>query len=163
MMAAIADLRFVPLSSSLAGAIESWFDDRETARFLGGREWVWNELWLARQAPGSEYLAPTVRRRCAWVAFEDAIPVGELTVEVYDDHRAAPVVVVAPELRGRGFGRAILEAMWTLPALAGVQEVFGGVEPENAASRCCLEAAGFTVSPDLDDEDMLAVTRARAA
>ena len=52
-------------------------------------------------------------------------------------------VYVAPEARGRGVGRALLEALIPLSEAAGVWTLQAGVLAENAASLALHEACGF--------------------
>src|SRR5262249_1984589 len=134
--------------------VESWFDDPETIRFLGDRNWVRRALRLVDETPGKEYRGRTVLGRDVWIIVNQ-VPVGFIDVERYDDGRAAGALLVAPAMRRQGSGRAIREAVWERPELADVRELIGGVEPENAASRRCLDAAGFRLSSEPDEEGML--------
>lgn len=52
-------------------------------------------------------------------------------------------VYVAPEARGRGVGRLLLEALIASTEAAGVWTIQSGVFPENTASLALHEAAGF--------------------
>ncbi len=52
-------------------------------------------------------------------------------------------VYVHPDARGRGVGRALLDALLRSTAEAGVWTVQSGVFPENAASLALHAAAGF--------------------
>jgi len=54
-------------------------------------------------------------------------------------------VYVAAEARGRGVGRALLEAMVRESEAAGVWTLQAGIFPENAASLALHEACGFRV------------------
>ena len=61
--------------------------------------------------------------------------------------------VIAPGLRGRGLGRAMIAAMIARSELRDVELFEAGVEPQNTASRRCLEAAGFeqgSARPDVE-------------
>ena len=153
-------LRFASLTAGVLPEIEPCFDDPETIRFLGDRAWIRRALRLVDQTPGTEYRGRTVVGRDVWVIY-DHVPIGFIDVERYDDGRAGCAIVVAPALRGRDFGRAILGAVWERPELADVEELIGGVEPENLASRRCLAAAGFRLASDPDEEGMLNVARTR--
>jgi RimJ/RimL family protein N-acetyltransferase len=146
--------QFTRFTAELLPEVEPWFDDSETIRFLGDRDWVRRALRLVDETPGTQYRGRTVLGRDVWIVFRQ-VPVGFLDVERYDDGRAGCALVVAPAMRCQGIGRAILEAVWELPELADVEELIGGVEPENVASRRCLEAAGFRLSSEPDDEGML--------
>jgi len=54
-------------------------------------------------------------------------------------------VYVAPAARGRGVGRALLEAMVRESEAAGIWTLQTGIFPENAASLALHEACGFRV------------------
>ena len=61
--------------------------------------------------------------------------------------------VIDPALRGRGLGRAMIATLTVRPELRLVELFEAGVEPQNIASRRCLEAAGFqlrSVEPDFE-------------
>lgn len=52
-------------------------------------------------------------------------------------------IYVAPEARGQGVGRALLEALITASEAAGVWTLFAGVLIDNAASLALHERVGF--------------------
>lgn len=159
----VQDLEFVPLTGELICEVEEWFDDGATLRFLGGRDWIWRELWLLISQPGAVVGDVRVAGRHAWLVRDaDERFVGFIGVEVYDDDTAALSMVVAPEVRGLGVGRRVLGSLDELPELAGVERLVGGVEPANHAARQVLVAAGFKVSHKPDDEGMLDVERVRS-
>lgn len=54
-------------------------------------------------------------------------------------------VYVAPEARGRGVGRALLDHLLDSAGAAGIWTVQSGVFPQNVASLALHEAAGFRV------------------
>jgi L-amino acid N-acyltransferase YncA len=54
-------------------------------------------------------------------------------------------VYVAPAARGRGVGRALLEAMCRESEAAGIWTMQTGIFPENGASLALHEACGFRV------------------
>jgi phosphinothricin acetyltransferase len=54
-------------------------------------------------------------------------------------------VYVHPDARGRGIGRALLDALIASTEAAGVWTIESGVFPENAASMALHRAAGFRV------------------
>lgn len=54
-------------------------------------------------------------------------------------------VYVAPAARGRGVGRALLDALIASTEAAGVWTIQSGVFPENTASLALHRAAGFRV------------------
>ncbi len=52
-------------------------------------------------------------------------------------------VYVAPDARGRGVGRALLDALIASTTDAGIWTIQSGIFPENAASAALHRAAGF--------------------
>ena len=51
---------------------------------------------------------------------------------------------VRPDLRHQGCGKRILATALAVPGVADIDVWEAGGEPDNAASRRCLEAIGFT-------------------
>lgn len=113
-------------------AIERWFDDSATRRWLGGRDWPRRFVELATQ-PG----------RFAIVCLRGDEPVALLDVERYDDATAAIAIVVSPEYRGQAIGTTILRSIFDLTELDGVDQVLGEVQQGNAGGERLLRAAGF--------------------
>jgi RimJ/RimL family protein N-acetyltransferase len=124
--------------------VEPWFDDPETQRWLGDREWPRRLLWLTRQ-PG--------RVALLYALADD--PVGLLDIELYDGGKAAVAVLVSPEHRGQGVATSILRSVFDLPQTRGVQEVVGEVEVGNSAGEHCARAAGFVLLDAPTDEGFL--------
>ncbi len=153
-------MQFEPLTAPLVAAIECWFDDANTIRYLGGRDWVHRALDLMRDTPGVDFKGNTVLARHVWIAFDEANqPVGLIDVEPYSDGTAGFAFVVAPPRRGQGIGKRILLALSQQEELKGVHTLIGAVEPENIASRFCLINANFTVAHVPDGEGMLVVEK----
>jgi RimJ/RimL family protein N-acetyltransferase len=148
-------LRFVALDGQLVQEIGPWFDDPDTQRYLGGRDWIARELGLIREMPGARQRDKTIVGRWGWVAFDGAEPVGFVGAERYDDGTASATFVVAPDRRGQGIGRQVLSAMIDRSELAGVTRFVGGVEPDNVGCIQCLAALGATLPSLVDDDGML--------
>lgn len=105
-------MKFEPLTAKLVAAVEHWFDDSETVRYLGGREWLHRELDLMRDSAGVEFRGKIILARYVWIVFDEANePVGLLDVEPYDDGTAGIAVAVAPPVRGQGIGQRMLPAL----------------------------------------------------
>jgi RimJ/RimL family protein N-acetyltransferase len=157
-------------------AVAPWFTDPDTQRYLGGPEWPAQMLELATTQIGTEFRGQTQLAAHRWIAQEDGVPVGYVDAGVFDRwttcdrapggavvvvhtiHRPAAGIgyVVAPQHRGRGVGRAMIEALLHEPAMAGVAVIAAGVEPTNVASIRCLQSAGFTLrNAEPDWEGML--------
>ena len=156
--------------------VEPWFRDPDTRRWLGGPEWPATMLDLAERVVGEEfrgalqtgayhYLASSGPRAVGYVdcgtfdrctTYGGEGPDGPIITDTLDVPSGSIAFVVAPVLRRRGLGRAMITALTHQPELRSVELFEAGVEPENRASRACLEAAGFHLhSPEPDFEGML--------
>ncbi len=62
-------------------------------------------------------------------------------------------VIVRPDARGRGFGRALVRALLERAASRGARLATLNVYTENEAARRLYEAAGFTVAAAPDGHD----------
>lgn len=131
-------IEFRPLLASDLGEVERWFDDAETQRWLGGRDWAAQSLKLA--GPDRHVLLTS----------EAANTVGLLDIEVYDGRRASFAIVVAPAARRVGVGRRVVEAAIGHPLFAEVEEWFVGIERGNDASRRFVTALGFNPVTNVD-------------
>jgi len=153
------ELGFVPVTPDAVGEVEAWFDDPDTRRFLGGREWVRRIPALLRDSPGAEFRGRRVLARDAWIVRTAEGPVGIVDVERYDDATAGIALAVCPAMRSRGIGRRILSGLQGLDELAAVEAFIGAIEPENEAARRCMLGAGFEVAEQADEEGMLRISR----
>jgi len=142
-----------PFTRSDRDAVDPWFDDDDTRRFIGGTGWVEHSL-MHPPSPPSEREGRQISTRLMWVAREDGVPVGIVDVVTYDDATADLALIVAPDRRRAGVCKRILEAVVGHPALDGVEMVRLGVEPDNIGAARCAQAAGFTAEPH--DEQGLA-------
>jgi RimJ/RimL family protein N-acetyltransferase len=153
-------MHFVPLSPALADAIAPWFDDVTTQAYLGGRDWLYDELRLTVATPGTVFRGQRVLSRHAWVAQDESLgPIGIAIVEPYDDGTAGVALAIAPDRRGAGDGRRVLLLLEAQPELADVRALIGGVEPGNVPAQRVCRAAGYSVAATIDDEGMLAVRK----
>ncbi len=123
-------------------AVDPWFDDDDTRRFIGGTGWVEHSL-LHAPPPATEDRGRQILARFMWVAREDAVPVGVVDVVTYDDGMADLALIVAPDHRRAGLCKLILEAVIAHAALGAVRVMRLGVEPENVGAARCAEAVGF--------------------
>ncbi|WP_336028953.1 GNAT family N-acetyltransferase [Geodermatophilus sp. FMUSA9-8] len=162
----------VPFEPEHLLAVQPWFDDPETRRRLGGREWPTRELAVRGTRWTEEFRGRRVLRSCAFVALDDdGVLVAQVGGDVYDrwttwDPVAERVLetdgrrtmgaayVVAPSRRGQGVGAATLRALVADPGTADVEQFVLGIEPDNTASLRAAAAAGFTprtAEPDAED------------
>jgi RimJ/RimL family protein N-acetyltransferase len=142
-------------------AVDPWFDDDDTRRFIGGTGWVEHSL-MHPPTPPTERDGRQIAARFMWVAREDGVPVGVVDFATYDDWTADLAMVVAPDHRRAGVCTRILEAVVDHPALLeGVRVMRLGVEPDNIGAARCAQSAGFTAEPhDLDEHGLTHYIRA---
>lgn len=125
--------------------------------------------WLDGDSDGQTHLGffrdPTVwfallsTHRRGWIAVRDDQPVGLLDLEM-KGRTGHFSYYIAPDLRRRGLGAAVLLELQSRCAELGLNRVVGYVEPTNTASLATLRRAGFTVADRPDDEGMLEASKA---
>jgi phosphinothricin acetyltransferase len=105
---------------------------------------------LEREAPDWDHFDRSHRRDCRLVArlTRGGPAVGWVALTAYSARRvysgvAWESVYVAEEMRGRGVGRALLEALVPASEAAGFWTLMAGVMAENAASIALHERCGF--------------------
>ena len=158
-MTAQQEFRFEILTPELVQKLEPWFDDPETIRYLGARDWLQQELTLMHQEFDFEFHGNTVLSRYDWVIFDTDQAIALVVVEPYRNQTASLAFVVAPEARGLGFGQRVLVSVCNEPALENIKTLFANVEPENMACCKCLTKAGFETSNVLDEDGFLEFTK----
>ncbi len=131
-------VRLDPLRESHLSTIDTWFEDEETRRWLGGPGWGHETLRLSESEPG----------RRAYVAVIGERVVALLDVETEPSGRAASfAMVVDPRCRRQGIAGSTIRAMLTLSGLAGVDRFWCGIENGNDASERLVRRCGFVPSP----------------
>jgi len=105
---------------------------------------------LERDAPDWDHFDRSHRVDCRLVAREsDGGPIlGWVALTAYSARRvyvgvAWESVYVAADMRGRGIGRALLEAVITASEASGLWTLMAGIMAENAASLALHERVGF--------------------
>ena len=96
----------------------------------------WSPFMLAdeRSSPASRY----------WIAMDEAgVPIGYGGVKVGGDQADVMTIGVAPRARGRGVGRAILDALLEWARQAGAVEIFLDVRPSNEGAIALYNSRGF--------------------
>ena len=96
-------------------------------------------VWSAAHLPDHRFVATAAGRVLGWIA-----------VSQVSDRRVYAGVVehslyVAPEAKGQGVGRRLLDALIDSTEAAGIWTIQSGVFPENSASLALHELAGFRV------------------
>lgn len=135
----------------------AWRNDATTVRFSGTGRRVRAEehaRWLDSR------LADAGTR--IWIGEVDGRPVGEVRVDVCDAVGEVDVAV-APDARGRGYGRGLLDAL--LVELRGdlqVCRLVASVHADNVASRRAFLGCGFVADDARDGFDRLVLEPAGA-
>jgi len=143
-------MRFAPFAPLDLPTLEAWFEDDELRRRLGG------------MLPLPEYLDYVQREPdyFAWLAWDGEAPVGAAFLQQEPGQPQSFAFLVAPALRGRGYGRRIVQTLLAQPESASIQTWKLSIEPDNTASRRCLTAAGFVQEGDeADAEGFLSYVR----
>jgi RimJ/RimL family protein N-acetyltransferase len=142
-------LTLTPMSDADVTVVEPWFDDVETEHWLGGREWPASlRRLMSEELPG-------VLERTGYVVRDAGRLVALVDMELYEDHSVSLALVVDPNQRGRGYGRAALRAVVDLLTARGVSRIAGWVVPANESSIRCVTAAGFACGGGLDADGFL--------
>ena len=97
----------------------------------------------------------------AWVDGDVLVGYGEIWEDRDEDEAELARLVVAPDHRGRGHGRALTRALAEEAHRRGFEHVWLRVVPENAAARRAYEAAGFERATP-DEETAFNVNQRRA-
>jgi RimJ/RimL family protein N-acetyltransferase len=142
MLGSMGGLELASFTHADRDAVDPWFDDDDTRRFIGGTGWVEHSLMHPPSAP-TEPEGRRIAARFMWVAREDGTPVGVVDVATYDNGTSDLALIVAPEHRRAGLCKRILEAVIAHPALGDVKLMRLGVEPENVGAARCAESVGF--------------------
>jgi ribosomal protein S18 acetylase RimI-like enzyme len=122
--------------------VEPWFDDPETRRRLGGRDWPRGLVALvATPPPGT--------RHTTSVAFVDGGAVALVDVEIDQAGEVSFALAVAPDQRRRGIARAVVHAVADEPSTRD-RTIVAGVNQDNVASMRLLEACDFVRAGDPD-------------
>jgi RimJ/RimL family protein N-acetyltransferase len=155
------ELRLQPFDREQLPRVESWFDDRDTERWLGGPGWPNLVLGLA-DGPLGEHRGAIETGRYGWSAWDRDELIGYIDCGTTDrwttweggaDGKGVvatfPVAtgnlayVVDPAVRRQGYGTAMIVTLMALPDLAHIELFVAGVEPDNVGSVGCLRAVGF--------------------
>jgi ribosomal protein S18 acetylase RimI-like enzyme len=85
----------------------------------------------------------------------DGVPTGygELWLDAEENEVELARIILAPDVRGRGLGRAFVLALLSEATALGWSDIFLRVHPENAVALRCYRGAGFLpVQPELAAE-----------
>ncbi|WP_223146377.1 GNAT family N-acetyltransferase [Streptomyces apricus] len=131
-------MNLLPFDSKSAATVAGWARSAtEAVMWCGAREFpVSGETVAAWQHE------PDVTAR-ALMDGERLVGYGELWLDIEEDEVELARVVVAPEARGRGLGRALVRGLLAEARLTGTADVFMRVHPDNAVALRCYRGAGF--------------------
>src|SRR5262249_13864623 len=80
-------------------------------------------------------------------------PDGPIVLDTIEASTGSIAFVIDPARRRRRLGTRMIRALTGHPDLLDVELFEAGVQPENTASRRCLEAAGFRVRLEQPDAE----------
>ena len=138
-----------PAFSIVAMTVDDWPAVRRIYAERGSRPAT--RRWSARRPTGAISTARTARmpaRRPRWIGRHGGPVVGWTALGGYSARKvysgvAWESVYVAEDARGRGVGRALLEALIPASEAAGYWTLLAGVLAENAPSLALHERVGF--------------------
>lgn len=127
-------------------SLEHWFHDDETRKRLEGMLPLDRWFDSVRKLPNQKN----------YIAVIENIPLGVVTLETYEDRSAGIALLVNPDYRNQGYGKAILRAAAAL--FDGCTEIHAYIAPDNAASLKCFAACGYT-DCGLDKDGLVRMVR----
>lgn len=133
----------VPMEQSDLPTLQSWFQDEELSKWLGGMLPLQKYFDYVQGEPN--YFA--------WMAMEGDTPVGAAFMQVEPGEPQSFAYLVEPELRSRGYGRLILQKLMAQPEVVSAKEWKVGIKANNIASRRCLASVGFAPKSGVEDEE----------
>jgi RimJ/RimL family protein N-acetyltransferase len=159
----MSELCLLPFEREQLRRVESWFDDPDTERWLGGPGWPRLVLDLADR-PLGEHRGAIETGRYGWTAWDrdklvgyidcgatdrwttwEGGPNGKGVVGTFPVASGNLAYVVDPAVRRRGYGTAMIAGLLKLSDLAHIELFAAGVEPDNVGSVGCLLAVGFEI------------------
>jgi RimJ/RimL family protein N-acetyltransferase len=136
-----------------AARLMEWRNDPDAIRFSASHRpvsGVEHRAWLTHRLSD-----PKPR---LWIAEVGGAPAGQVRADVTDG-TATVSIVVAPSRRGRGVGKAMLDALIDVAAGdAEIRDFKALTDPENIASLRAFENSGFRPRPALEN-GFLVLTR----
>lgn len=144
----MAEIMLAPVVSGDLPLLEEWFKDAETAARLGGMLPLKEFLESIKDKEGREN----------WLAYEDETPVGYAALEPYADGTAVMAVLARPDMRRKGYGHRIVEAVLSEARQSGVRTVNGYIESDNTVCARTLAKAGFSQASGPDEDGFFTYT-----
>jgi len=135
-------MEFQPFAPAHAGVVAGWArSPEEVLRWCGRPEFpLPGEMVEAWQED------PEVRSR---LLITDSVPIGygELWLDAEENDVELARIIVAPPMRGRGLGRALVQALLSEARATGPGDIFMRVHPDNRVALSCYRGAGFVPVP----------------
>ena len=133
--------------------IEDWLDDyavRITGMDDGWR--AFHEYWITEggMTPGKDYWCKVV--------YDQAAPFAVIAFSFYEGNYHVMELLVKPEMRGKGFGTALLcDLLLYGEMIIGhrIEKATAVIFPNNPASQKAFEKAGFAFDHSNDEGDVL--------
>lgn len=154
-------LNYRELTEVDAAAIEPWFNDPDTKKYLGDKKWLGRLLELVIEVPGKEFGKLTIKTRTAILADLDKKPVALVDLETYSDNTAGLALLVNPSFRNMGIAKQIHKDAWHFQQMRGINKIIGGVDPDNIASLKSLPKMHTKVSEKLNKDGQFSTVQTR--
>jgi len=121
-----------------------WSKDKATLQYLGGIFPIDNFIEFLLKA----------KNRLTYIVIHNSKYIGMIDVEFYPKNKKAVMdILIAPEERGKGFGKIVLQKLIQDAAFEKYKQLDAFIEPENIASIRCFEKAGFRKIKNEVDQD----------
>lgn len=121
----------------------SWFLDDQIARFLSYPTGEWYA-----HVTGSD------TARCWAATAAGPAMLAEIQVDRDEDGVGHVELAVRPDMRGRGYGKQVLQAFLSGPGRA-FAELHAHIEIDNVASLACFRRCDFVEAPEQDDDEFV--------
>lgn len=124
--------------------IKGWFEDAEVQRRLEGMQPL--SEWYNYVASKEDYQV--------WTALdENKQPIGIVMVEQESNYVGYIALVINPILRGKGYGKALVKKVMSLPSTQSIKKWIANIETDNIACLKCFESVGYSFENSIPDED----------
>lgn len=124
--------------------LQTWFEDSEVQRRLDGMLPLHEWFKYVKASTGYQ----------VWMGLgESGQSIGIIMVEQDTDFTGNIALIVNPILRGKGYGRALIEQVMVLSETQSIKKWFAGIEEDNIACLKCFQSVGYLFEDSKPDED----------
>lgn len=124
--------------------LQTWFEDSEVQRRLDGMLPLHEWFKYVKSSTGYQ----------VWMGLgESGQSIGIIMVEQDTDFTGNIALIVNPILRGKGYGRALIEQVMVLSETQSIKKWFAGIEEDNIACLKCFQSVGYLFEDSKPDED----------